>query len=377
MRFLHSGPLLAVLFIAAEIAFARETVGGRDSAVLQNGIVRLVVDLAGGSLGEFRRLDRSVNPLQWAHPGAGETRTRAFGHFLCLDRWGPPSEAEGRRGMPYHGEASGVVWNLSAEGTPPGGTAEIVMEARLPKAGLAVSRRISMPPAAPWILVRETVRNENSLGRVFNMVQHPTIGAPFLDSATMVDCNGRRGFAQGGSLPNPEEPSSYWPRAIDADGNSIDLRHLVDRHDPNVASFVIDGEIGWITAASPSHELLLGYVWRTRDYPWVSVWRNAVDGKPDARGLEFGTTGLHQPFPALTRKLTIFGRPLFEFLDADEGREKSYAAFLVPIPRDFKGVDGLVLAGSHLRIRERSSGGSKPIEVVVPTAIAEFLSAPQ
>ena len=45
--------------------------------------------------------------------------------------------------------------------------------------------------------VVEVVTNARPIGRVYNMVQHPSIAAPFLTAAdTVVDCNGRRGFAQ-------------------------------------------------------------------------------------------------------------------------------------------------------------------------------------
>ena len=40
------------------------------------------------------------------------------------------------------------------------------------------------------------VRNVNALGRILNMVQHPSIAPPFLTAETRVDCNGRRGFTQ-------------------------------------------------------------------------------------------------------------------------------------------------------------------------------------
>lgn len=323
----------------------------RPQAVLTNLAARVSVDLAGGSIGEFRLIRHAVNPLAWNTPR--DDKPGPHGHFLCLDRWGPPSAAEGALGMPYHGEASVVLWNLETTSQAGEASLETVMTAKLPMAGFTVRRTIQLHPNSPVFLVRESVRNQNALGRMYNMVQHPTIAPPFLDETTLVDCNGRRGFAQGGALPFPEEPSSHWPLGMDRDGNTSNLRHLRSNPNPNVVSFVIEGDYGWVTACHPGQGLLLGYVWKTRDYPWVSLWRDAQEGKPSARGLEFGTTGLHQPFPILAQKPSIWERSTFDFLDAGQEKERAYLSFLAPIPKDFEGVESMVVTRSRIEIRER------------------------
>jgi len=352
-----------VLLLLGTNLWADEDVRGRASLVLRGGPAQVVMDLAGGAIGEFRRRDRDLNPLNWGAPEVGEKGVRGFGHFLCLDRWGPPSEAEGRSGMPYHGEAPNVLWRSQGELRTEAGFITASAGAKLPLAGLSVKRTLRLSTTQAYCLVREEVHNDNPLGRIFNMVQHPTIGRPFLDETTQVDCNGRRGFAQGGAGPDPEEPSSYWPQVLNRDGQAVNLRHLTSDPNPNVVSFTIEGDWGWITAATPGQGLLIGYLWRTSDYPWVSVWRDVQAGKPAARGLEFGTTGLHQPFPILTRKGTIFGRPLFEHLDAGETRTKSYAMFLSPVPKDFGGVASLEVKGTRLILHERDQDAARDLTV--------------
>ena len=220
--------------------------------------------------------------------------------------------------------------------------------------------------------VREEVVNENGLGRIFNAVQHPTVGPPFLDAETVVDCNGRRGFAQGGGLPHPEEPSTYWPRATNADGASVDLRRLTDDPDPNVASYAIEEPYGWVTAVAGRSRLLLGYLWKTADYPWVSLWRDVRDGKPAARGLEFGTTGLHQPFPTLVAKGRIWDRPLYEYLDAGQTMRKGYLAFLLEVPSDFAGVGSVRLERGRLTVTERTSDRPRELSVAVDDALVPW-----
>ena len=210
--------------------------------------------------------------------------------------------------------------------------------------------------------MRETVTNRNKLGRVYNMVQHPTVGPPFLDGTVVVDSNATKGFMQGGSMPDPEEPSVAWPTALTG-GRPVNLRYLNDDHDPSVVSYVIKDEVGWVTAANAEKGLLIGYAWRTAEYPWLNIWRRAESGTPVARGLEFGTTGLHMPFPALVRKGSIFGRPLLDFLDASESRTRSYVGFLAAIGSDFRGVASARLSQGAIFLTEREGGPELRVEV--------------
>ena len=123
------------------------------------------------------------------------------------------------------------------------------------------------------------------------------------------------------------------------------------------SSYVVDQETGWTTAANPGKGLLIGYVWETDDYPWLNMWRHVEDGKPLARGLEFGTTGLHQPFPILAEKGRIFGRRLFRYLDSGASETRAYLAFLLEIPRDSSGVTNVEREGRTLRVTERAPTG--------------------
>ncbi|MEZ5391872.1 MAG: hypothetical protein R2724_03115 [Bryobacterales bacterium] len=340
-----------VLGVLAAASSAQAQV--RPAFTASNDHASVTVDLLGGSIVDFRLAGGDLNPLVWSND-AKPAEAKPMSHFLCLDRWGQPSPAELANGMPFHGEATRVRWTDQGRG---------VLSARLPLAGLRIERTVRMLDGAAF-RVDETVTNENKLGRVYNMVQHPTIGPPFLDEHVLVDSNARQGFMQSSPLPNPEVPAIAWPMAW-KDAQPVDLRRLTDDPLPNVCSFVIDGETGWVTAYSPTHRLIVGYVWKTADYPWLNIWRHVADGKPLARGLEFGTTGLHQPFPALVRKKEIFGRPLLDYLDAGESKTRSYVAFLAQAPADLSGV-GAVETDGGLTLTER--GGERKI-AVLPTGL--------
>src|SRR5690349_5296849 len=73
----------------------------RASLLLEGQAAGLRIDLTGGVLSDFHLTGDPVNPL------------RGMGHFLCLDRWGQPSAAEEKNGMPFHGEAWKVEWRVT------------------------------------------------------------------------------------------------------------------------------------------------------------------------------------------------------------------------------------------------------------------------
>ncbi len=129
------------------------------SLVLRGDAVTAEFSLDGGGLIDFRLKEHPVNPLNWevsTERGAGTaTIPRPQGHFLCLDRWGAPSEAEAARGIPFHGEATQVIWQVARPVTIQGGRLEAEMACRLPLAGMAVSRRIALEVASTVIVVTE------------------------------------------------------------------------------------------------------------------------------------------------------------------------------------------------------------------------------
>ena len=99
---------------------------------------------------------------------------------------------------------------------------------------------------------------------------------------------------------------------------------------------------------------MVGYVWKTDDYPWINFWRSMESGIPMAFGMEFGTTGLHEPFPVVARKGKIFGQNIYAFIDADEIISKSLTAFLAEIPEDYKGVEKIEVDDFQFVIRKET-----------------------
>lgn len=360
-----------LLVILLSICATASGAGPRPVLELRAETSLLVVDLGGGSIADFQLSSEGLNPLGWdswyfsPDPASDPPmEPRSMGHFLCLDRWGSASDAEKANGISNHGEASAVWWEVSQNPLSNGGVIEAVLTARLPLAGMHVERTIRLLDQVAVFSVTESVTNTNPIGRIYNMVQHPTIGGPFLDEQTVVDTNATRGFMQETPMPTPEDPEVRWPNALQKNGTRVDLRYLKGDPHPQVVSFVMDDEYGWITATSPSSGLLIGYLWKVSDYPWVNVWRNARNGKPFARGLEFGTSGLHRPGHDLVSKGKIFDRALYRYIDASETQTFSYVNFLCEFPDSWSGVSSVQFADGSITINE-AEGSGRALELEV------------
>jgi len=320
---------------------------------IENKKAVLEVNFNGGSYPDFHLKELPLNPLNWRIKDS--TMPDFMGHFLCFDRWGPPSASEKANGFVHHGEASTVIWKSLAEPQNINGLITTSMECTLPMGGLQLTRKIEMPEDEPIFFVTEEIKNLNKYGRMFNIVQHVTIGSPFLDKSTLFDNNTEKGFEdrEDGSL-DQENLVIKWPEATH-DGEIVSLRQF-ETDWPRVSSFTFskNDKYGWVTACNPKKSLMLGYVWETADYPWINFWRSMVNGIPAAFGMEFGTTGLHEPFPVVAQKGKIFDRNIYAFIDANEVISKSFTAFLAEIPLDYKGVKEIVVSDSLLSIKERN-----------------------
>ncbi len=349
--------ILAILTSHTTSLFANED---RPTLKMSSKTAEIIIDLGGGSIADFHLGENGLNPLQWDSWDFSETpeddpplTPRSMGHFLCLDRWGPATDAEIAHGMGWHGEASTSWWSVIQAPIESGGFIEAKMMATLPLAGLEVVRKIQLHKSEAIFRVEEAVKNTRHIGRIYNIVQHPTIGPPFLDVTTIVDANGTRGFMQETPAPHFETPEVRWPNAKKKDGTTVNMRHLTNDATPAVVSYLIEEEYGWTTAVNAEQQLLIGYIWPSKDYPWFDAWRHVAEDKPFARGLEFGTTGLHQPGPVLVQKGKIFDQHIFKFIDADETQLFSYANFLMKVPRDFNGVRNIEYKDGKLTVQER------------------------
>lgn len=343
--------------------------------VMEGENARLEIQISGSAITHFSLKKNGINPFTWALEAKDMPKNNAGnqpfkGHFLCIGRWGAPSEAEQKQGIPHNGEVNTLNWKVTKKPVLEGqfwkAEAEVIEE----KDQMKVSRKISMPKEGQYFLMEETAENLQLNDRMYNFVQHPTIGAPFLYPGTLIDCNASLGFDQRADIKNLEKSSFSFPNGMLVDGYA-DLRAVNDDRG-YVSSHIFPDttKLGWVTATNPEQKLLLGYLFLTKEYPWLNLWHWKKDHKPYAHGLEFGTTGLGQPYQVLADNcITFYGRKSYEWLEARGIAKKKYICFLVQLPEKFEGVGKLELVKDKIIISERKSPSPRKVELKVAEGI--------
>jgi hypothetical protein len=328
-----------------------------QSVILENETAKLKIDIFGGKIRQFSLKSNSVNPIH-----------SNYAHFICFDRWGPSSTADQAKGIPTHGEAQTVTWSVNQAPIEKQNHIYSEMSCLLPKVKLSLKRKIWLDKNAAVVKVFEEVTNQNAATKIYNLVQHATLGPPFLDSTTIVDTKVVKGFSQAGTIPPTEAETISWPNA-ELEGYKLDLRRLTGKGPQHlVLSYVFDSneEYGWVTAINAAKGLMIGYIWPIKESPWLNLWLSqwGYNPKDFARGLEFGTTGLHQPFDVIESVDSIFNQQLCEYLEPNESVTKFYIAFLAAIPSDYKGVQEVAYSNDNIKIVEYGAEPARDINII-------------
>lgn len=323
---------------------------------IKNKLVSLGVDMNGGAITHFLYNGCKINPLNFRFskkqmPAVNRRGASFKGHFLCAGRWGAPSIGEQKAGVPYHGQAANSEWQLDKKENR-----KLVMSTEGDKEFLKIRRIVRLYFHQPVWYCEEEITNTSSLSRLFNIVQHPTIAAPFLNADTKVFCNADKGF-HFEHYKNPALFSTTWPWGLNRKRERIRLDKSTSG-DTGVYSFVIkkNNTFGWIAAYAPKHNLLLGYIWNRSDYPWINIWQQYEGKKIIYRGLEFGTTGIHQPFDEIINcgNLRVFNERVIDYLDAGEKIKKKYFSFLIKPQAPIKLLTDILIDQNQIRLYSRN-----------------------
>ncbi len=319
---------------------------------IQNETCSLTLDLNGGAITDFHLTPNKVNPLSFAFtkdqmPENNKAGAPYQGHFLCLGRWGEPSAGEIKAGLPNHGQIANILWNQVE--TDQDTILEMQTSAELE--GLSIQRKIVLDQHEAIFIVKEKVVNINPLGRLFSMVQHPTLAAPFLENHIIVNSNSTIGFDQQDYRVIATHNTTWKNESIGWE--NIGRRNDFTNRTDIVRSFQVDANssYGWITAYSPTSNLLIGYIWPRADYPWAHIWENVKDGNLIYMGLEFGDTAIHQPFSEIIKTaVNLFGESTVGFIDAGETIEKKYLSFLVQPEQGFNGIEDIIIENEKISL---------------------------
>ena len=290
------------------------------------------------------------------------------GHSLSFDYFGPPSAEEIAAGHSTHGEAPALKWSISAaqQGSVPMAECSLL----LPDARIEFSRKLSIELHSPVVYCEESATNLMSFDRPICWNEHVTLGPPFLEcGVTMIDMPAVKGkvCAENYSSRMLLQPdiNFEWPMAPAKDGSTRDLRTTREENCAQYTAQLLDPrvEFGYVAASNPRLRLLIVYLFRRADFPWVGNWEERFsrseapwDERTFCRGLEFSTT----PF-AIPRRETVSHGALFEestyrWLPAKTTITLRYMALLFEVPNDFQGVDQVAVEEDEVRIVERNAG---------------------
>jgi hypothetical protein len=360
--------LLAVAMCAV---CAGQQFEGRPATLIGNDKLELTVLHKGGAFASLLLKDDAgkMNPM-W-NPAALARRTGgpsrfgdSLGHFVCVDGFGPTSAEEQKAGLLGHGEAHRQDWEKTSGGRN-GKTQWVEWRARLPLLMEVFTRKVEVVDGEQVVYVDSTLESEVAFDRPVNWAEHGTIGYPFLSPGkTVVDASvGRCQTRPHQNVPPNRTLASgvefRYPVAPLKNGGTRDIRNVPEKPDSmDHTGCAIDPSrrLGFVTAINLEHGLLLGYLFRREEYPWLQEWMNYPSNLALSRGLEFGT----QPFDVPRRQTVEMGKmfdvPAFRWLPAKSKIGSRFLLFYTRVPKGFAQVDDVRQEGGALVIEDKKSG---------------------
>jgi hypothetical protein len=287
------------------------------------------------------------------------------GHFVCVDGFGPESAEERAAGLPQHGEARALKWDVTGY-SKNGKIAELSFRTHLPLVQENFSRTFRVVDGENVIYVDTTLDSELGFDRPVSWAEHFTLGSPFLAPAvTQTTISGTRAQTRpytGTGNANAQRRLAggrdfVWPNAPLLDGTLTDLTAPPEKlHFLDHATILVDpaNELGWVATVQTVRHLIIGYVFRRADYPWVQNWGNYPDNGKLARGLEISSQPYDEPRRDAVAKNGMFGASTFRWLSAKSSIHSSFLIFYARTSEDFSKVTSVRLEGGKIRIQDQT-----------------------
>lgn len=366
--------LIAMLLVLT--AFAQQPqkteFEGQAGFVLANGALELTVLERGSTLASVVLLDDAEklsplwNPVRMAREAAEKNIFgSAFGHFVCVDGFGPVSPEEEAAGLPGHGEAHQASFEVKYFGKQ-GHTTTLTLSTKLPLTQELFTRTIRMADGEDVIHVQSELESLLSFDRPVFWAEHATIGSPFLEpGVTVVDMAARRAKTrpyqpEKEGLPHrlPSDKEFTWPEAPGLHTRKIDMRAApAEPNSGDHTTCLMDParKLVFVTALHPGKRLLLGYLFNPQEYAWTQNWEYYPPNKKLARGLEFSTQPFDVPRREVVQLNSMFGAPVFRWLPARSKIESRFLMFYAHTPEGFTKVDDVRLENAKIIIEDHKA----------------------
>jgi hypothetical protein len=356
---------LSILLACAISALAQNPVvlDGRPVLMISNDKLTLGVRTEGAAM---------VRMVLNDDPAGVNAMHAGLGHFVCVDGFGPVSPEEKTAGLPGHGEAHRVPWEVVSSETSPSaargtGTTTVSFSATLPMVQEVFRRTIRLVDGENVVYVESELESLLAFDRPINWAEHATIGSPFLElGKTVVEMSATRAMTrphQSQSETPPHRLASFraftWPMAPTLNGELVDVRPTptqVPIGDHTTSLMDPARRLVFVTAFNTSKHLLLGYVFRREEYPWTQLWESYPGDGRNARGLEFGTQPFDVPRREVIQTNSMFDTAMYRWLPARSRIGSAFLIFYTRTPDGFRQVDDVVLDSGRLTVADRSAG---------------------
>lgn len=360
--------IAALSVFLAGVAWAQEaTFEGHPAIALGNDKLSLLVLKQGASVASVvlrddpARLNPLWDPARMAREAGQPAKSGSgVGQFLCVDGFGGVSPEEKAAGLPGHGEAHLVEWESRRQ------TGKLVLTAQLPLTQENITRTVMLAPGENVVIYETTLESQLGFDRPVCWAEHCTIGAPFLaPGVTVVDFPAARSKTRphdiGTGMPYrlPSDVEFKWPNAPTLDGKMVDLRAAPDP--PNSGDHtasLIDPKrkLAFATAINPKDQLIVGWIFKPQEYPWLQNWEFYPPTGKLARGLEMSTQPFDLPRRTVIDQNNLWGTLLYRWLPAKSKIGSRFALFFAHAPAGMTRVDDVHWDNGVLIIEDRVAG---------------------
>lgn len=362
------------LFMSAVLASAQNaTFEGFSAVVIANTKLQVTVLTKGSTIASVTLADDSDklnplwNPMRMARElGLSKPAQVGAGQFICLDGFGAPSKEEIAAGMPFHGEAHTEDFKVVTRKDSAAIT--VTMSASLPLVQETFTRRYRMLDDEQVLHVESELESLLGFDRPISWAEHATVGSPFLEpGVTVVDISGSRSHTRPYTSVNAgdverrlkSDQDFNWPIAPGLDGQSIDLRQTPEHphYMDHVTTLLYPSrEYSWATAINPKKRMIVGWIFRTADFPWLQYWGFYPGTGKLARGMEFSTQPYDIPRRDAVSMGTMFETPTYKWLPAKSKLTTRFLLFYARVPDGFTKVDDVRFENQKLIILDRKAG---------------------
>ena len=345
------------LFAAGPVTFEK-----RPAFRIGNDKIEVLVLPKGAMIASilFKDDRAQINPL-WnsTQLGSAPTPDSPTGHFIAVDGIGEPSAEEKAQGMGAYGEAWKQQFALDSSYTAGEGVYELTAD--LPLAQEHVTRRLTLRKDEEVLQIDTEIESAASFDRPLLWAERAAIGSPFLEpDATVVDMpavkSQTRSWTEttGHRLKAAQE--FKWPLAPGNSGKFINLRAAPaagTSNDQTASLLDPERKTAFVTMLNTRRRLMLGYLFRTADFPWVENWESYRGPNKLARGLAFGTAPWEMSRKDALESNSLFGTLFYRWMRAKSKITSRFLMFYTRVPANLVNVDDVRLESGNIVIEDK------------------------